>query len=58
LCSNFHLEDLIDNLPDEVTGAELYGICHNAWLNCAKRVIQKRLVVTHIDGKFLFFILI
>lgn len=51
--SNFHLEDLIDHLPDQVTGAELYGMCHNAWLNCARRVIQKRL--TNINGKLLLY---
>ncbi|XP_060857550.1 peroxisomal ATPase PEX6 [Metopolophium dirhodum] len=49
LNSNFHLEDLIDYLPDQVTGAELYGMCHNAWLNCARRIIQKRL--THINDE-------
>ncbi|KAF0763210.1 peroxisomal biogenesis factor 6 isoform X1 [Aphis craccivora] len=45
LCSNFHLEDLIEHLPDQVTGAELYGMCHNAWLNSARRVIQKRMIL-------------
>lgn len=49
LYSNFHLEDLIEYLPDQVTGAELYGICHNAWLNSARRVIHKRM--TLINGK-------
>lgn len=45
LYSNFHLEDLIEHLPDQVTGAELYGMCHNAWLNSARRVIQKRMII-------------
>ncbi|KAE9525240.1 hypothetical protein AGLY_014308 [Aphis glycines] len=45
LYSNFHLEDLIEHLPDQVTGAELYGMCHNAWLNSARRVIQKRMIL-------------
>ncbi|XP_060844894.1 peroxisomal ATPase PEX6 [Rhopalosiphum padi] len=49
LYSNFHLEDLIEHLPDQVTGAELYGMCHNAWLNSARRVIQKRII--HINDK-------
>lgn len=49
LYSNFHLEDLIEHLPDQVTGAELYGMCHNAWLNSARRVIQKRMIL--INGK-------
>ncbi|CAI6357793.1 unnamed protein product [Macrosiphum euphorbiae] len=49
LNSNFHLNDLINHLPDQVTGAELYGMCHNAWLNCARRVIKKRL--THINDE-------
>ncbi|VVC42532.1 Hypothetical protein CINCED_3A000061 [Cinara cedri] len=42
LYSNVNLGHLIDNLPEQVTGAELYGMCHNAWLNCARRVIQQR----------------
>ncbi|XP_025198028.1 peroxisomal biogenesis factor 6 [Melanaphis sacchari] len=49
LYSDFHLEDLIKHLPDQVTGAELYGMCHNAWLNSARRVIQKRII--HINDK-------
>lgn len=49
LDSNLFLEDLIDHLPQEVTGAELYGVCHNAWLNSARRVIQQNIVNN--DGK-------
>lgn len=41
---NVHLEVLIDNLPQQVTGAELYGMCHNAWLNSARRIIQQRIL--------------
>lgn len=43
LDSNLFLEDLIDHLPREVTGAELYGMCHNAWLNSARRIIYQRI---------------
>jgi hypothetical protein len=44
MSSNVYLEDLIDNLPQQVTGAELYGMCHNAWLHSARRVIQQQIV--------------
>lgn len=44
MSSTVHLEDLIDNLPQYVTGAELYGMCHNAWLHSARRVIQQRIL--------------
>lgn len=40
---NVNLEELINHLPDQVTGADLYGMCHNAWLNSAKRIIQQRI---------------
>lgn len=43
LNSNINFEELINHLPDQVTGADLYGMCHNAWLNSAKRIIQQRI---------------
>lgn len=50
LDSNVHLEDLVDHLPNQVTGAQLYGLCHKAWLKSARRVIQQRGL--HINGKY------
>lgn len=47
LHSNFHLEDLINHLPQQVTGAELYGLCQNAWLNRIRKIIHQR----HKNGK-------
>ncbi|KOC68156.1 Peroxisome assembly factor 2 [Habropoda laboriosa] len=34
------LEKLIDQLPDHTTGADLYSVCSNAWLNAARRVLD------------------
>jgi len=41
---NFHLENVINNLPQQVTGAELYGLCQNAWLKGAKNIIEQRIL--------------
>ncbi|XP_050438295.1 uncharacterized protein LOC126844272 [Adelges cooleyi] len=42
LSSDCCLEDIVKYLPPTITGAELYGICYNAWLNSAKRVIEEK----------------
>ncbi|OAD59072.1 Peroxisome assembly factor 2 [Eufriesea mexicana] len=34
------LEKLIYQLPDHTTGADLYAVCSNAWLNAARRVLN------------------
>lgn len=34
------LEQLICQLPEHTTGADLYSICSNAWLNAARRVFN------------------
>ncbi|CAD1476808.1 unnamed protein product, partial [Heterotrigona itama] len=34
------LEQLICQLPEHTTGADLYSICSNAWLNAARRVLN------------------
>lgn len=34
------LEKLIYQLPEHTTGADLYSICSNAWLNAARRVLS------------------
>ena len=34
------LEKLIHRLPEHTTGADLYSICSNAWLNAARRVLS------------------
>ncbi|CAK9831123.1 Peroxisome assembly factor 2 [Anthophora retusa] len=34
------LEKLVDQLPDHTTGADLYSVCSNAWLNAARRVLN------------------
>lgn len=35
------LTKLIHQLPDHMTGADLYSVCSNAWLNAARRVLSK-----------------
>ncbi|XP_076636331.1 peroxisomal biogenesis factor 6 isoform X1 [Colletes latitarsis] len=35
------LSKLIQELPDHTTGADLYSVCSNAWLNAARRVLSK-----------------
>ncbi|XP_076549075.1 peroxisomal biogenesis factor 6 isoform X1 [Osmia lignaria lignaria] len=35
------LTKLIDQLPDRTTGADLYSVCSNAWLNAARKVLHE-----------------
>lgn len=35
------LTKLIDQLPDQTTGADLYSVCSNAWLNAARKVLSE-----------------
>ncbi|XP_050530872.1 peroxisomal biogenesis factor 6 isoform X2 [Daktulosphaira vitifoliae] len=49
LSSDFLLEDIVEYLPNMITGADLYGICYNAWLISAKRVIQDKNLVKGIS---------
>ncbi|XP_076298831.1 peroxisomal biogenesis factor 6 isoform X2 [Lasioglossum baleicum] len=35
------LAQLLDQLPDHTTGADLYSVCSNAWLNAARKVLSK-----------------
>ncbi|XP_031839434.2 peroxisomal biogenesis factor 6 [Nomia melanderi] len=35
------LGELVDQLPDHTTGADLYSVCSNAWLNAARKVLSK-----------------
>ncbi|XP_017888187.1 peroxisome assembly factor 2 [Ceratina calcarata] len=34
------LEMLIDQLPIHTTGADLYSVCSNAWLNAARKILE------------------
>ncbi|XP_015122617.1 peroxisome assembly factor 2 [Diachasma alloeum] len=34
------LEEIVEQLPENLTGADLQAVCSNAWLNAAKRVIR------------------
>ncbi|KAK9510981.1 hypothetical protein O3M35_005643 [Rhynocoris fuscipes] len=40
LLKDVHLEDIVKLLPDEVTGATMYGICSTAWLSAARQLIR------------------
>lgn len=35
------LEQVVDRLPDNVTGADLYSVSSNAWLNAVREVLAK-----------------
>lgn len=35
------LERIVDRLPDNVTGADLYSVSSNAWLNAVREVLAK-----------------
>ncbi|XP_054006126.1 peroxisomal ATPase PEX6 [Hylaeus anthracinus] len=35
------LSKLVHELPDHTTGADLYSVCSNAWLNAARRVLSE-----------------
>ncbi|XP_033328747.2 peroxisomal biogenesis factor 6 isoform X1 [Megalopta genalis] len=35
------LAQLIDHMPAHTTGADLYSVCSNAWLNAARKVLSK-----------------
>ncbi|KZC12881.1 Peroxisome assembly factor 2 [Dufourea novaeangliae] len=44
---NGELEKLIDQLPSHTTGADLYSVCSNAWLNAARRVLSRHDQMVH-----------
>lgn len=35
------LEQVVDRLPDHVTGADLYSVSSNAWLNAVRKVLAR-----------------
>lgn len=41
LQNNQVLEQVVDQLPDNVTGADLYSVSSNAWLNAVREVLTK-----------------
>ncbi|KAL0273460.1 UNVERIFIED_CONTAM: hypothetical protein PYX00_006116 [Menopon gallinae] len=41
LGTRVNLKDIVSNLPDQVTGADIYSICSNAWLGAARRHIHE-----------------
>lgn len=43
------LERIVDRLPDNVTGADLYSVSSNAWLNAVRQVIDKHRQVAKMD---------
>ncbi|XP_034948929.1 peroxisome assembly factor 2 isoform X2 [Chelonus insularis] len=40
LADNVKLDDIVNKLPSNLTGADLQSLCSNAWLNAARNVIE------------------
>ncbi|XP_011640683.1 peroxisome assembly factor 2 [Pogonomyrmex barbatus] len=40
--SGRELEQIVDQLPDNVTGADLYSVSSNAWLNAVREMLAKQ----------------
>nr|XP_012225012.1 PREDICTED: peroxisome assembly factor 2 [Linepithema humile]XP_012225013.1 PREDICTED: peroxisome assembly factor 2 [Linepithema humile] len=47
------LECIVDRLPDNVTGADLYSVSSNAWLNAVRQVVNKHREATKMDETIL-----
>lgn len=41
LSEKVNLQNIVNTCPDNVTGADFYGICSNAWMTAACRLIKK-----------------
>lgn len=46
LCPTLSIDSIADLLVDDMTGADIYSICSNAWLSAVRRTI-----ISHHDGK-------
>lgn len=44
---------IVDRLPDNVTGADLYSVSSNAWLNAVRQVLNKRQEARNMDQTIL-----
>lgn len=36
-----NLEDIVNNCPENISGADFYGLCSNAWLAATRGLIRK-----------------
>lgn len=45
LADNYSLEQIVDICPNELSGADFYGICSGAWMSAVRRLIQGKLFV-------------
>ncbi|XP_020288338.1 peroxisome assembly factor 2-like isoform X1 [Pseudomyrmex gracilis] len=52
LQDNQVLEQVVDQLPDNVTGADLYSVSSNAWLNAVREALTKRQEATRDNISF------
>jgi len=50
--SGQELERVVDQLPDNVTGADLYSVSSNAWLNAVREVLAKRQEIERTDKDY------
>lgn len=41
LSEDVDLKQVVEYLPQSVTGAEIYAVCSAAWLNAARKVVLK-----------------
>lgn len=39
LSDNIRLEEIAESGPENVTGADYYGLCSNAWMHAVRRLI-------------------
>lgn len=41
LCEDVKLEEVVAMCPSNVTGADFYGLCSNAWMSAVRKIIMK-----------------
>ena len=34
-------DEIVHNFPENISGADVYGLCSEAWMSAARRVIKK-----------------
>lgn len=41
LSKDVNFEEIVKTCPPTITGADFYGICSNAWMCAAKKLIER-----------------
>lgn len=41
LAKDVNLEEIVKTCPNNITGADFYGLCSNTWMAAARKLIKK-----------------